>query len=104
MKYERTDAFKRDYKRLPKEEQEAFKDAVMNGFVPALDAHIDDPGKAKFPSRLRIKGVTGAPGIWEMTWSFKDPDGRATWEWIEIEDEPGIRWRRIGTHSIFKDP
>ena len=39
-----------------------------------------------------------------MTWSDKDPDGRATWEWVTIEGEKGIRWRRLGTHSIFASP
>jgi hypothetical protein len=51
-----------------------------------------------------VKDVEGAPGIWEMTWSFAGPDGRATFEWIEIRGEPGIRWRRIGGHAIFGAP
>ena len=48
--------------------------------------------------------MTNAPGIWEMTWSFAGPDGRATFEWIRIAGEPGIRWRRIGGHAIFGQP
>ncbi len=39
-----------------------------------------------------------------MTWSCTEPDGRATFEWDQIEGEPAIRWRRIGTHAIFPDP
>jgi hypothetical protein len=39
-----------------------------------------------------------------MTWSFSGPDGRATFEWIQIGSEPGIRWRRIGSHAIFGEP
>jgi hypothetical protein len=39
-----------------------------------------------------------------MVWSFSDPDGRATFEWIKVEDEPAIRWRRVGSHAIFGDP
>jgi hypothetical protein len=34
--------------------------------------------------------------IWDMTSSWNDPDGRATREWIEIDSEPAIRWRRVG--------
>jgi hypothetical protein len=38
-----------------------------------------------------------------MTWSWSEPDGRATWEWVEIDGELGVRWRRVGTHDIFKE-
>jgi hypothetical protein len=60
----------------------------------------DDPWH---PS-LRVKRVVGAPEVWEMSWSWKDPDGRATWEWVEIGGERGVRWRRVGPHAIFKRP
>jgi hypothetical protein len=39
-----------------------------------------------------------------MTWSFFGPDGHATFEWVEIDGTSGIRWRRIGTHEIFREP
>ncbi len=39
-----------------------------------------------------------------MTWSFAGPDGRATFEFVEIEGEMGVRWRRVGNHSILKNP
>ena len=57
-----------------------------------------------WPASLRVKSVQGHPGIWEMTWSFAGPDGRATFEFIEIDGEPAIRWRRIGDHRIFEPP
>jgi hypothetical protein len=103
VKYERTERFKRDYRKLTEGEREQFRRAVLEEFHQALERRLADPGSA-WPKRLRIKDVEGAPGVWEMTWSFSDPDGRATWEWIKIEDEPGIRWRRIGSHAIFRDP
>ncbi len=103
MKYERADSFKRDYRNLPESEQEEFREVVLEHFNPALDQHVEDPGQP-WPKRLRIKRVQGASGIWEMTWSFTDPDGRATWEWATIDDQPAIRWRRVGNHSIFSDP
>ncbi|MEI6447966.1 MAG: hypothetical protein WCO96_08835 [Actinomycetes bacterium] len=48
--------------------------------------------------------MEGASGVWEMTWSMTNPDGRATWEWISVEGEAGVRWRRLGTHEIFSSP
>jgi hypothetical protein len=103
VKYERTEKFGRDYRRLRDREKDEFKRVVREHFAPALERRLATPGRA-WPDALRVKDVEGAPGVWEMTWSFTDPDGRATWEWIEIEGEPGIRWRRVGSHAIFKSP
>lgn len=102
MKYERTDSFKRDYRRLTEDEKKVFREAA-NEFNAALETREADP-TAPWPTRLRIKGVAGAAGVWELTWNFSDPDGRATWEWTKIDGGPGVRWRRVGDHSIFNDP
>jgi hypothetical protein len=48
--------------------------------------------------------MTGTDSIWEMTWSFSGPDGRATFEWVSLEGEIQIRWRRIGGHEIYRKP
>jgi hypothetical protein len=49
---------------------------------------------------LRVKGVQGAGGVFEMTWA---PDGRATFEYgpEKRPGEPHIVWRRVGTHDIL---
>lgn len=103
MKFEQTESFKRDCRRLSPAELDEFKRVVAEEFAPALERFVTDPGQG-FPHRLRVKGVTGAHGVWEMTWSFTDPDGRATWQWVKIDGEPGILWRRVGSHSIFTSP
>jgi hypothetical protein len=51
-----------------------------------------------------MKPVRGYESIWEMTWSFSGPDGRATFEFVSIDGELAIRWRRIGGHRIFREP
>ena len=58
----------------------------------------------EWPANLRIKPVQVATGVWEVTWSFTGPDGRATFEYIHIDGKFGIRWRRIGGHAILKAP
>ena len=103
MKFELTPAFEGDWARLSKAERATFQKVVREEFHPACERRSFDPGAA-WPSSLRVKAVQGAPGIWEMTWSFAGPDGRATFEWVEIRGEPGIRWRRIGGHAIFGAP
>ena len=103
MKYERTADFKRDWRQLSRSQQERFRRVVFEQFVPACERRSIDSA-LPWPRSLRVRTVVGAPGVWEMTWSFAGPDGRATFEWMVIEDEPRIRWRRIGFHAIFEEP
>jgi hypothetical protein len=100
VKYVVLDSFKADYRRLSK--QPLFKNALPD-FVAACDRYASNPSVA-WPASLRVKDVENAPGIWEMTWSFSGPDGRATFEWAKIDGQLAVRWRRIGGHSIFKSP
>lgn len=102
MKFELTDACRADRKRLSAHERALF-DQALPTFVAACDRYAVDPTTA-WPASLRVKPVEGAPGIFEMTWSFTGPDGRATFEWVQIDGTLGLRWRRIGDHSIFKRP
>ena len=103
MKFEVTPAFEGDWGRLSGPERATFREVVTERFHPACERRRADP-TAAWPTSLRVKDVEGAPGVWEMTWSFAGPDGRATFEWIEIDGEPAIRWRRIGGHAIFGAP
>ena len=103
MKYERTERFAADFRRLSAQERAVFRRLVIEQFAPAAERYVVDPG-SPWPKALRVKRMQGAPGIWEMTWSFAGPDGRATFEWIEMDGEPAIRWRRDGGHAIFSEP
>lgn len=99
MKYQTTPAFNRDFKRRPRHHQDKFRE-----LIPRLDtaAQRAAAGKDKpWPKGMRIKPIQGAPGIWELTWSMKDPDGRATWEWVQVEGQVAIRWRRVGDHAVL---
>ena len=102
MKYQRSESFLADYQRLSPEERALFRAAVRQ-INEAYERRGAD-GLPRWPASLRIKPVRGAPGIWELTWSFTGPDGRATFEFVTIDGEPAIRWRRIGTHRIFQHP
>lgn len=102
MKFERTDSFRADWQRLSDEERELFR-AVIKRFHVAAERMVADAVPA-WPGALRIKAVASAPGVWEMTWSFSGPDGRATFEWVELDGARAIRWRRIGRHDIFRSP
>jgi hypothetical protein len=85
-----------DFDALSPDQQAAFLVAVAQ-FVEDLSA-----GRG-FRNGLRVKGVKGAPGIFEMTWA---DDGRATFEYGDsiVGDEAHILWRRIGTHSVLQRP
>ena len=107
MRYQTTASFEADLHKLTPSERVLFRKAVRS-FNDACDAMIDARGAPRWPKSLRVKDVEAAPGIWEMTWSFSGPDGRATWEWTTVtedgEELPAIRWRRIGNHAILRDP
>lgn len=88
--------FGADFDRLTPAQQAAFLVAVAQ-FVDDLRTG------GQFRKGLRVKGVRGAAGVFEMTWA---DDGRATFQYGEavVEGEPHVIWRRIGTHDIFKQP
>lgn len=81
---------------------EAMRDAFKHARDELTEA-LDSGGPAAIPGKLRIKGVQGHPGVFEMTYSG---DGRATFSYGD-QIKPGkahIIWRRVGTHDIFKRP
>jgi hypothetical protein len=88
--------FQRDLRRLTPKQRAAFLAAVRD-FVADLRRG------AGFRPGLRVKRVQKTSNVWELTWA---PDGRATWQYgPEVrEGEPHVRWRRVGTHDIFRDP
>ena len=72
--------------------------------MPGGAAFVEDLRQGRqFRNGLRVKGVKGAPGIFEMTWA---DDGRATFEYGQpvIPGQPHVIWRRVGTHDIFDAP
>jgi len=93
--FAQTDRFRRDFAALSAEQRAAFRAAAAK-FVADLPSGRFRPG-------LRVKGVQGAPGVFEMTWA---DDGRATFEYGSAvrESETHVVWRRIGTHDIFTRP
>ena len=93
--FAQTDRFRRNFAKLTAAQKAAFR-AVAVKFVADLQAGRFRPG-------LRVKGVQGAEGVFEMTWA---DDGRATFEYGSAvrEGETHIVWRRIGTHDIFTRP
>jgi len=103
VKFEQTARFRADRVGLSDEHFARFRRVVTEQFIPAAERHVVDVGSV-WPKSLRVKRVQGAPGVWEITWSFSGPDGRATFEWVKIDDQPGIRWRRVGSHAIFSEP
>jgi hypothetical protein len=102
MKYDRTDRFKSDYKNLTQSERKLFRTAVQE-INDAFDRRSKG-GIPEWPSKLRIKRIQGTHGVWEMTWSFSGPDGRATFEIVSESGDSILVWRRIGGHAIFREP
>jgi hypothetical protein len=89
------ESFERDFKRLSAEQRKEFTHAIV--------AFVADLRRRSFRKSLRVKGVQGAEGIFEMTWA---KDGRATFQYgPEVRPgEPHVVWRRCGTHAILRNP
>ena len=94
--FERTPQFKREFMALPSDRQAVFIQAVRD-WVKDLKAHGIQPNDP------RVAGLSSAPGVFEFRWAA---NGRATFEWgvQQVAGEPHVRWRRIGTHAILKQP
>lgn len=90
-----TDQFKRDVKNLTAEQRKEFN--------RDLKKFIEDVTRGEFRSGLRVKGVQGADGVFEMSWAG---DGRCTFEYGAeiIPGETHIVWRRCGTHDVLDKP
>jgi len=90
-----TDRCRRDFVALSPVQQAAFRAAAAK--------FVADPPSGRFRPGLRVRGVQGAPGVFEVTWA---DDGRATFEYGSAvrEGEIYIIWRRIGAHDIFTRP
>ncbi|MER6916705.1 hypothetical protein ABT354_34065 [Streptomyces sp. NPDC000594] len=98
--YETMTRFNNDLDRLTPDQRRRFRRAVT-AFVHDLRAD------GHFRPGLRVKQVSGFPGIYELTWSAgTGPAGRATWQYGEPvrQGTPHVIWRRIGTHSILTGP
>jgi hypothetical protein len=95
--YDKTATFSKDWAALGESDRTRFREAVR-AFVE--DLWTADHG---FRPGLRVRGVQGARGVFEVTWA---PDGRATFEYgpPQIDGEPHVIWRRVGTHDIFGSP
>lgn len=103
MRFETTPRFDADFSRLPDDHRRVFR-RLVPAFSAACDAYVVSSGAQAWPARLRVRRLASAPRIWEMTWSFAGPDGRATFEFVEDDAGPRVRWRRIGTHRVFDAP
>lgn len=102
MKFRTTPAFDRDYRHLKPEHARAFRESLP-AFSAVCDGYATQPG-SPWPAALRVAPMAGTRGIWEMTWSFASPDGRATFEFVVGEDKLWCQWRRVGDHDVFRRP
>jgi hypothetical protein len=103
VRYQTTPRWDADWKSLKPEHKRQFR-KVLPDFIAACDTYAAASGACTWPAALRVKPMRSASGIWELTWSFASPDGRATFEFVTDDDGLLVRWRRIGDHSIYRKP
>ena len=101
--FDQSARFRRKRRRLHRTESErAQMDTARRRFLRDI-RDMEAGRRSRFRRSLRVKGVKGAPGVFEMTWA---PDGRATFSWGDevVAGQRHIIWRRCGDHEILKDP
>ena len=102
MRFQTTPAFDADYSTLPDEHKRLFRERIAE-FSTGCDRWITDgPNSVPWPARLRVHRLANT-AIWSMTWHYRRPDGRATFEFVQICGHSAVRWRRIGGHEIYDD-
>lgn len=91
--YERSRQFVDDYSNLSPDQRRAFRSAAQKFAADLRRGRGFRPG-------LRVKGINGSPGMFEMTWA---PDGRAVFSYGAsiLEGEPHIVWHAVGTHDVL---
>lgn len=90
--YQITETFQNGYAALSAEHRRAFH--------RALRRFIEDTTAGRYRNSLRVKGIQGMPGCFEMTWAG---DGRAIFSYGP-EVLPGKRhvvWLAVGSHAIL---
>lgn len=90
--YEITERFRHEHSRLTAEQRSAFRRAV--------ERFVSDLEHGQFRPGLRVKGIAGMPGCFEMTWAG---DGRAIFSYgpEARPGEPHVIWLAIGGHAIL---
>jgi len=81
----RTERFKKDFKRLPREIQEKFP--------TVLERFVSNP---RHPS-LHVKKMEGVREVWELRVT---DNYRVTFQFVQ----EGVLLRRIGTHNVLRHP
>lgn len=102
MKFEATPQFLKDLRRLRPEHRAMFKSCVAD-FNSGCERYVRTGLMNSWRSSLPVARMRGAEPVWEMTWSFSGPDGRATFQLVERDGETVVLWRRVGSHQIYND-
>jgi hypothetical protein len=102
MKFVVTPAFDLDFAALPAAHRRMFLDRIAI-FSAGCDAWVaTGPSPHPWPANLRIHQLANSR-VWLMTWHYRRPDGRATFEFITADGHTIVKWRRIGGHDIYAD-
>ena len=99
--YDYSSTFIQDISRLTDQDYARFMIALRL-FIQDLQA-MEAGYRTAFRRGLRVKGVKGATGVFEMTWA---PDGRATFAWGDPirKGSRHVQWRRCGKHDVLTRP
>ncbi|MUL42225.1 hypothetical protein FZ103_13715 [Streptomonospora sp. PA3] len=100
MKHQTLAGFDREFRRLPVKRQLQFM-ATVRRLIRDADAGASSPVRSGRTCAHRLAGRE----VYSLRWAPDTPEGRATFHIRQDEaGQPSLVWRRIGDHSIYKDP
>ena len=102
MKFRVLPQFSSDFSRLSREEKQAFTRA-LRVFIASCREYERSPDHYVWPRSLLVERLAGTR-VMAMTWSYSEPDGRATFTIDTVDGELMVTWRRVGRHSIYREP
>lgn len=102
MKFRVNPRFAADFDGLPTGQQKMFRDRMSAFSKGCDDWTTNGPSPHPWPANLRVHQLAGR-NRWSMTWHYRRPDGRATFEFFEDDGEVKVRWIRIGGHEIYDE-
>jgi hypothetical protein len=103
VKFQTLPIFTREYQKLSAAEREKFREA-LSVFIAACKEFEQQRSSFDWPASLRFEKLIGFNEIYAITWSFRRPDGRATFQMKRQGGEIWIICRRVGRHAIYKNP
>jgi hypothetical protein len=101
MRHQRSDSFEQDFHKLKPDYRAGVRFAVSALLAAVADAKGAPPA---FPDWMKVRRLPEVDGVWQMSWVLDTgASGRATFQYLKVDDAPTVRWRRVGPLAALEE-